>query len=76
MTKWARLLDVEPFLQTASMEEMAAWSDHSTVHVLAGTSRNMEHRRVYRVPFNMLWILIFFLFIIIFIFNIFNINCI
>lgn len=55
VTKWARLLDVEPFLQTASMEEMAARSDHSTVHVLAGTSKNTVV--FLRVPFDMLWIL-------------------
>lgn len=29
-----RLLDVEPFLQTASVEEMTARRDHGTVHVL------------------------------------------
>lgn len=40
VTKWTRLLDVEPLLQTASMEEMAAWSDHSIVHVLEGMSTN------------------------------------
>lgn len=32
------LLDIEPFLQTASVEEMTARSDHSTVHVLEGKS--------------------------------------
>lgn len=34
MTEGACLLDVEPFLQTASVEEMTARSDDSTVHVL------------------------------------------
>ena len=34
MAEGARLLDIKPFLQTASMEEMTAWSDHCIVHVL------------------------------------------
>lgn len=34
MTERARFLDIQPFLQTASVEEMTARSDHSTGHVL------------------------------------------
>lgn len=47
MTKGARLLDIKPFLQTASVEEMTAWSDHSTVQVLKGMSRNKHTRRCF-----------------------------
>lgn len=34
VTKGTCLLDIKPFLQTASVEEMTARSDHSAVHVL------------------------------------------
>lgn len=41
MTKGAGLLDIEPFLQTASVEEMTARSDHSTVHILVADSTDV-----------------------------------
>lgn len=41
MTKRACLLDIKPFLQTASVEEMTAWSDHSTGHVLVADSADV-----------------------------------
>lgn len=41
MTERAGLLDIKPFLQTARVEEMAAWSDHSTVHVLVADSADV-----------------------------------
>lgn len=41
MTKRTRFLDIQPLLQTASMEEMTARSDHSTVHVLEANSTDV-----------------------------------
>lgn len=41
MTKRTCFLDVQPFLQTASMEEMTAWGDHSIVHVLEADSTDV-----------------------------------
>lgn len=40
-----RLLDVEPFLQTASVEEMTARRDHGTVHVLDGVNTDTHVTR-------------------------------
>lgn len=50
MTEWACLLDIKPFLQTASVEEMTAWSDHSTVHVLEGMSTKTHTGCVVKFP--------------------------
>lgn len=41
MTEGARLLDIKPFLQTASVEEMTARSNHGTVHVLVADSTDV-----------------------------------
>lgn len=41
MTERARFLDIQPFLQTASVEEMTARSDHSTGHVLEADSTDV-----------------------------------
>lgn len=47
MTEGARLLDIKPFLQTASVEEMTTWRDHSIVHVLEGKSTKTQALRRY-----------------------------
>lgn len=41
MTERTCFLDVQPFLQTASVEEMTARRDHSTVHVLVADSTDV-----------------------------------
>lgn len=50
MTKRTSLLDVQPLLQTASVEEVTARSDHSTAHVLQGTETRMRPA-LYLFPF-------------------------
>lgn len=41
MTQRARLLNIKPLLQTTSVEEVTAWSDHSAVHVLVADSTDV-----------------------------------
>lgn len=45
MAERTRLLDVEPFLQTAGVEEMTARRDHGTVHVLDGVNTDTHVTR-------------------------------
>lgn len=45
VTQRAGILDIQPFLKTSRMEEMAARRDHSGFHVLEERSREVPQKR-------------------------------